>query len=40
MLRTTLSYLKGETGLKQVVFCLFGDDSYKVFEDQLKQETT
>ncbi len=40
MLGTTLDYLKGETGLERVVFCLFGDDSYKVFKDQLKQETT
>jgi O-acetyl-ADP-ribose deacetylase len=40
MLGTTLDYLKGETGLERVVFCLFGDDSYKVFENQLKQETT
>lgn len=40
MLTTTLDYLKGETGLERVVFCLFGDDSYKVFEDQLTGETT
>jgi len=38
MLRTTIDYLKGETGLKKVVFCLFGSDSYTVFENQLKQE--
>jgi O-acetyl-ADP-ribose deacetylase (regulator of RNase III) len=38
MLRTTINYLKGETGLEKVVFCLFGQDSYQVFERQLKQE--
>jgi O-acetyl-ADP-ribose deacetylase len=38
MLRTTIEYLKGETSLKKVVFCLFGSDSYTVFENQLKQE--
>jgi len=38
MLRTTIEYLKGKTGLKKVVFCLFGSDSYTVFENQLKQE--
>jgi len=38
MLRTTIEYLKGQTGLKRVVFCLFGRDSYAVFENQLKQE--
>ena len=38
MLRTTIDYLKAKTGLKKVVFCLFGRDSYTVFENQLKQE--
>jgi O-acetyl-ADP-ribose deacetylase (regulator of RNase III) len=38
MLRTTIDYLKAKTGLKKVVFCLFGNDSYTVFENQLKQE--
>jgi O-acetyl-ADP-ribose deacetylase len=38
MLRTTIDYLKAKTGLKKVVFCLFGRDSYAVFEKQLKQE--
>jgi len=38
MLRTTIDYLKGQTGLKKVVFCLFGNESYSVFENQLKQE--
>jgi O-acetyl-ADP-ribose deacetylase len=35
MLRTTIDYLKGDTGLKRVVFCLFGRESYAVFEKQL-----
>ena len=38
MLKTTIDYLKSKTGLKKVVFCLFGRDSYKVFTNQLKQE--
>jgi len=38
MLKTTIDYLKGQTGLEKVVFCLFGRDSYQVFENQLKQE--
>lgn len=38
MLRTTIDYLKDQTGLKRVVFCLFGKESYGVFENQLKQE--
>jgi O-acetyl-ADP-ribose deacetylase len=43
MLRTTIEYLngfdklttKGQTGLKRVVFCLFGRESYGVFEREL-----
>ena len=38
MLQTTIEYLRGQTGLEKVVFCLFGRDSYEVFANQLKQE--
>ncbi|MHC4394409.1 MAG: macro domain-containing protein [Planctomycetota bacterium] len=38
MLQTVIDYLQGQTGLKKVVFCLFGKDNYEVFEKQLKQE--
>jgi O-acetyl-ADP-ribose deacetylase (regulator of RNase III) len=38
MLKTTIDYLKGQTSLQRVVFCLFGQESYKVFENQLKQQ--
>jgi len=38
MLRTTIDYLKAKTGLKKVVFCLFGKESYAVFERQLGRE--
>lgn len=40
MLGTTIEYLKGQTGLQRVVFCLFGRDSYDVFASQLEQETS
>ncbi len=40
MLKTTIDYLKGQTGVEKVVFCLFGTDSYEVFENQLEQETS
>ena len=40
MLQTTIDYLNGQTGLELVAFCLFGRDSYEVFENQLKQETS
>jgi O-acetyl-ADP-ribose deacetylase (regulator of RNase III) len=36
MLETTIDYLKGQTGLEKITFCLFGQDRYKVFEKQLK----
>lgn len=38
MLRAAVEYLKGQTGLEKLVFCLFGRDSYEVFADRLKQE--
>jgi O-acetyl-ADP-ribose deacetylase (regulator of RNase III) len=38
MLKTTIDYLKGQIGLQRVVFCLFGQESYKVFENQLNQQ--
>lgn len=38
MLSTTIAYLEGQTGLKKVMFCLFGRDAYEVFENQLTKE--
>ncbi len=35
MLTTTIDYLKGETGIEKVVFCLFGEESYKTFLKEL-----
>lgn len=40
MLRTTIEYLQGQTGLQRVVFCLFGRDSYDVFAARLEQEAS
>lgn len=40
MLKTTIKYLEGQTGLEKVVFCLFGRDSYNVFQKQLERETS
>ncbi|MHC4068213.1 MAG: macro domain-containing protein [Planctomycetota bacterium] len=40
MLGTTIGYLKGETAIKKVVFCLFKQSDYEIFEQQLKKETT
>ena len=38
MLETTMDYLKEETGLERVVFCLYDVKSYEVFEEELKGE--
>lgn len=38
MIETTMDYLKEETGLKKVVFCLYDANSYKVFEEELEPE--
>jgi len=36
MLRTTIRHLsEGKTGLRRVVFCLFDDETYKLFEAKL-----
>jgi O-acetyl-ADP-ribose deacetylase (regulator of RNase III) len=40
MLKTTIEYLKGQTGLQKVIFCLYGHGSYEVFASQLEQETS
>jgi len=40
MLEATIDYLKGRTGLRKVVFCLFGRDAYDVFENQLNEEVS
>ena len=40
MLKTTIDYLKGQTSMERVVFCLFGRDSYEVFANQLEKETS
>lgn len=39
MLETTIKHLQGRTGLRRVVFCLFGQRSYEVFAKQLQQHT-
>ena len=35
MLATVIDYLKGETGLKRVVFCLHGASSFDIFSETL-----
>ena len=35
MLSDTIDYLQGETGLVRVVFCLYGDEVFGVFEGVL-----
>jgi O-acetyl-ADP-ribose deacetylase (regulator of RNase III) len=36
MLATTIDYLRGKTGLEKVVFCLWGEEAYQMFEKTLK----
>jgi O-acetyl-ADP-ribose deacetylase (regulator of RNase III) len=35
MLGTVVEYLKGETGLRRIVFCLFTPDAFEAFEGEL-----
>lgn len=37
MLTTTIEYLKGETKLEKVVFCLFGQEAFITFKDTLER---
>ena len=38
MLSTTIEYLKGETSIARVVFCLFGQESYQTFVQELSHQ--
>ena len=38
MLETTIDYLRGDTGLKRVVYCLFGQDSFDVFRKEIERQ--
>ena len=38
MLRTTINYLNGDTGLEKVVFCLFSKFDYDVFVAELQEQ--
>jgi O-acetyl-ADP-ribose deacetylase (regulator of RNase III) len=38
MLKTIIDYLKAKTGLQKVIFCLFGQEAYQIFANQLKKE--
>jgi len=38
MLRAAIEHLRGPTTLRRVVFCLYGADSYGVFESALTQQ--
>ncbi|MFQ5711552.1 MAG: macro domain-containing protein [Candidatus Geothermarchaeales archaeon] len=38
MLSTTLSYVEGDTGLKEVVFCLYDSETLRTFEESLSKK--
>jgi len=40
MLSTAVEYLKGDTGLSRVVFCLFSGSDYELFARELERETS
>ena len=39
MLRTVIEHLQGPTGLQRVIFCLYGQEAYETFAEQLRRET-
>ncbi|MGQ4875905.1 MAG: macro domain-containing protein [Promethearchaeia archaeon] len=36
MISTVKEYLQGDTQIEEVIFCLFSDDAYEIFEKELK----
>jgi len=36
MLNAAIEYLQGGTDLKRVVFCLYDNDAYQIFADELE----
>jgi O-acetyl-ADP-ribose deacetylase len=38
MLNAAIEYLQGETNLKKVVFCLYDDDAYRIFANELENQ--
>jgi O-acetyl-ADP-ribose deacetylase (regulator of RNase III) len=38
MISTTIDYLSQTTGLKKVIFCLWGKSAYSIFENELKKQ--
>jgi O-acetyl-ADP-ribose deacetylase (regulator of RNase III) len=38
MLSTAIEYLGGETGLGRIVFCLYGEESFLAFVDELRKQ--
>ncbi len=39
MLSTAIEYLKGETGLRRVVFCLYGEGNFSAFAEELRRQS-
>ena len=39
MLSTVIDYLKGKTGLRRVVFCLYGEESFSAFAEELRKQS-
>lgn len=40
MLRTVIDYVKGDTGLERVIFCLYDTDAFQVFTRELESLST
>ena len=37
ILKTAIKYLNGKTNLKKVIFCLFDEETFKIFKDSLEE---
>jgi O-acetyl-ADP-ribose deacetylase (regulator of RNase III) len=37
MLKTVMEYLRRDTSLREVIMCLYDDETYRIFEEKLKE---
>ncbi|MDW8021502.1 MAG: macro domain-containing protein [Nitrososphaerota archaeon] len=37
MLRTTIDYLKRGSGIRRIIFCLYDDETYRIFSEELER---
>jgi O-acetyl-ADP-ribose deacetylase (regulator of RNase III) len=39
MLNAAIEYCKGQSGIEKIVFCLYDDETFKIFNEELKRQS-